>query len=202
MNRQQQAILVSTIPLILMILGITSCIFIRYIFASEENSEINFKVNDWSQFETERFSLISIGRGVNKENGKIAPGSNGEFDIVIDATDNLNELKYKVDIKEYGNKPDNLIFAVKKNGKLTTNTYSSLKELSEKELNGFIFNKVEIFTIVWCWKYETGENLEIITDEDEKDTLAGSGKIAGKENVFDYSFSLKVIGTKKNKVTN
>lgn len=202
MNRQQQAILVSTITLILMILGITSCIFIRYIFASEENSEINFKVNDWSQFETERFSLISIGRGVNKENGKIAPGSNGEFDIVIDATDNLNELKYKVDIKEYGNKPDNLIFAVKKNGKLTTNTYSSLKELSEKELNGFIFNKVEIFTIVWCWKYETGENLEIITDEDEKDTLAGSGKIAGKENVFDYSFSLKVIGTKKTKVTN
>lgn len=202
MNRQQQAIFVSTILIILMILGIISCMLIKNIFVSNKNSEINFKVNDWSNFKTEKFSLINIGRAVNVENGKIAPGANGEFDIVIDARENLNDLKYKVDIKEYGNKPDNLIFAVKKNGKLVNKLYSSLKELAEKELNGYIHNQVETFTIVWCWKYETGENLEIITSEDEKDTLVGSGKIVGKENVFDYSFSLKVIGTRKAKVTN
>lgn len=199
MIRQQQAILVSTILLILMIVGILSCIYLKNIFVSDKNSEISFKVNDWSYLETEKFSLINIGRAVNVENGKIAPGSNGEFDIVIDAKDNL---KYKVDIKEYGNKPENLIFMVKKNGNLKKKIYSSLKDLAEKELNGYIHNKVETFTIVWCWKYETGENLEIITNGNEKDTLAGSGKIAGKENVFDYSFSLKVIGTKIAKVTN
>ena len=194
MNRQQQTILVSTIPLILMIIGITSCLFIKTFFASNKNSEISFKVNDWSAFETKRFSLINIGKVVNVENGKIAPGTNGEFDIKIDASSSCNKFKYMINIKEYGNKPDNLVFSLKKNGKLSGNKYSSLKELAEKELSGYI-NSVETFTIVWCWKYETGENLEIITLEDEKDTLAGSGKFAGKENVFDYSFSLKVIGT-------
>ena len=198
MNRQQQTILVSTILLLLMIIGIISCIFIKTVFAFTKDTEISFKVNDWSSFETERFSLINIGKVVNIENGKIAPGTKGEFDIVIDALDSLNDVKYNVNIKEYGNKPDNLIFTVKKNGELSDNKYSSLKELAENELSGYIdkkYNKVETFTIVWCWKYETGKNLEIITNEDKKDTLAGSGKIAGKENVFDYSFSLKVIGT-------
>ena len=195
MNRQQQAILVSTIPLILMIIGITSCMFMKNLFASEKNSQISFKVNDWSCFETEKFSLINIGRAVNVENGKIAPGSNGEFDIVIDAIGSEKELKYKVNIKESGFKPDNLLFAIKKNGKLGDYKYKSLKELAEKELNGKIYNSVETYTIVWCWEYQTGENLEIITFEDEKDTLAGSGKKVGKENVFGYSFSIKVIGT-------
>ena len=198
MNRQQQTILVSTILLLLMIIGIISCIFIKTVFAFTKDTEISFKVNDWSSFETERFSLINIGKVVNVGNGKIAPGTKGEFDIVIDALDSLNDVKYNVNIKEYGNKPDNLIFTVKKNGELSDNKYSSLKELAENELSGYIdkkYNKVETFTIVWCWKYETGKNLEIITNEDKKDTLAGSGKIAGKENVFDYSFSLKVIGT-------
>ena len=195
MNHQQQAIIVSTILLIVMIFGITSCIFIKNLFASDKNSEISIKVNDWSCFERRKFSLIDIGRAVNIENGKIAPGSNGEFDIVIDAISSEKELKYKVNIKEYGVKPDNLLFAVKKNDKLENYKYKSLKELAEKELYGKICNSVETYSIVWCWKYETGENLEIITFEDEKDTLAGSGKKVGKENVFGYSFSIKVIGT-------
>lgn len=200
MNRQQQAMLVSIAYLILIIIGITSCIFIRIDYASDKNSEISFKVNDWSCFQTEKFSLYNIGRVVDMKNGKIAPGTNGEFDIVIDANDSKNILSYNIKIKEYGNKPDNLLFRLKKNGELINTTYSTLEELAEKELNGYIKNSIETFTIVWCWKYETGENLEIITIEDEKDTFAGSGKIAGKENLFDYSFSLKVIGTKKPKL--
>ena len=195
MNRQQQTILISTIPLILLMIGIICCVYVNYISASEKNSKIDFKVNDWSNVEKNRFSLINIGRAVNVENGKIAPGSNGEFDIVIDAIGSEKELKYKVNIKESGFKPDNLLFAIKKNGKLGDYKYKSLKELAEKELNGKIYNSVETYTIVWCWEYQTGENLEIITFEDEKDTLAGSGKKVGKENVFGYSFSIKVIGT-------
>lgn len=195
MNRQQQAILVSTIFLILITFGVISCIFIKNVFASNNNSKINFQVYDWNISKNEKFSLINIGRAVNIENGKIVPGSRGEFDIVIHATGSNKESKYKININEKGLKPDNLVFHIKKNGCLEECEYKTLKELSEKELYGNICNSVEVITIAWCWKYETGENLEIITFEDEKDTLAGSGKKIGKENVFDYSFSIKIIGT-------
>lgn len=195
MNRQQQTILVSTIPLILLIIGIICCISLNYIFASEKNSKISFKINDWSNFGKNKFSLINIGRAVNTENGKIAPGSQGEFDIKIDARGSEKELKYNVKIKEFGNKPENLLFSLKKNGELINKYYRNLSELAEKELSGSINNNVEIFTIVWCWKFETGENLEIITIADESDTLVCSGKILGKEEIYNYSFSLKLICT-------
>ena len=194
MYRQQQAILVSTILLILIVFGVTSCIFVGRVFASNNNSKIDVKVNDCSNFENKNFSLINIGRAVNVKNGKIAPGSKGEFDIVIYTTGSNKEVKYKININEKGIKPDNLVFCVKKNGYVEEREYKTLKELAEKELYGNICNSLEVITIAWCWKYETGEKLEIITVEDEKDTLAGSGLKSGKENVFDYSFSIK-IGT-------
>ena len=194
MNRQQQTIIVSMIPFILLAILIICCIYKNYNLASEKNSKIIFKVNDWSN-DNNRFSLINIGRVVNTENGKIAPGTQGEFDIVVDARGSEREMNYNVIIKEFGNKPYNLIFGLKKNGNIIEKSYNNLKELAEKELSGSLEDSVETFTIVWCWKFETGENLEIITIADENDTLVGSGKIEGKENIFDYSFSVKVVGT-------
>ena len=98
-----------------------------YVFLAHPGGE---KVNDWSIFENNNYSLVNIGRAVNIEGGKIAPGSNGEFDIVIDARESKKELKYKIKIKETGEKPDNLQFRVMKNGNLEKHEYNSLKELS------------------------------------------------------------------------
>ena len=49
--------------------------------------------------------------------------------------------------------------------------------------------------------YETGEDRAEILMNDEEDTQAGTGTIEGQEDVFDYTFSLKVIGTQAKATT-
>lgn len=204
MDKKQKTLLVSILIVLILIVVLIGYTFAKYYSnyngqASAQIAKWNFKVTDWSTEQTEQISLLNTANVVSLEDGKIAPGASGQFEIELDATGSEVDVKYYIEAIESGNKPSNLLFSVNKNGVASGVQYASLQELAEAELLGVIGKsterKIENLQIVWNWPYETGDNIETITAEDGEDTEAGTGNVEGQENVFDYSFTLKVVGT-------
>lgn len=203
-DKKQKTMLVSILMILLLIVFLAGFTFAKYYssyngIGRAQIAKWNFKVTDWSTSETEAISLINTAEDISLEDGKIAPGANGEFEIELDARDSEVDVKYMIEAVEAGNKPSNLLFRVEKDGVSSGNQYSSMQELAKAELNGVISKsdetQVENLIITWDWPYETGETAEEIASEDGEDTAVGTGSVAGQENVFDYSFTLKVVGT-------
>lgn len=94
---------------------------------------------------------------------KIAPGTNGEFSILISTIDSTVDMKYSVDFEDVTKeKPTNLLFKVKG----TNKEYSTLQEL-EKYLNGTIENEsLKEYVIEWRWPYEINDEQDIIDTND------------------------------------
>ena len=210
MDKKQKIRFVSISIILLTIMLLIGYTFAKYYssYQGEGRFEIakwNFKVNGWSSEEVNQIPLINTANGVNLEDGKIAPGASGKFEIELDAKGSEVDVEYKIEATETGNKPANLLFSVKKDGVATDRQYASLQELAQTELNGTITkgaeNQLVNLEIIWDWPYETGEDRAEILMNDEEDTQAGTGTIEGQEDVFDYTFSLKVIGTQAKATT-
>lgn len=173
--------------------GIVAGVFINNTFSKYTNKVVgdgeteiakwSFKVNQ----ETEQFSRIKLAETYDKttlQSGKIAPGTKGSFDIVIDATDSEVAVKYEVDFQNETNKPTNMIF---KSGNKTVSTIEELESVLTDTINADDTNKVRTLTINWEWPYETGTT-NTISSNDKIDTDEGL-------QALDYSFDIVVTGT-------
>lgn len=144
----------------------------------------NFKVNE----NAEKLQTIALKSTINNStlvNNKIAPGTEGEFQIKLDATGSEVGISYIIKFENESQKPQNLKFIY--NG----NTYNSLTEL-QKELVGTINAnnecKIKTLTIGWNWKYETGNSEKEISKNDLIDTQ-------NAKQMSNYSFDVIVSGT-------
>lgn len=106
-------------------------------------------------------------------NEKIAPGTKGEFEILIRSNE---KLKYQIKFESQNQKPQNLIFYI--NGK--NQKYSKLEDM-EEELNGEIINKEQKIHINWEWIYDDESK------NDMQDTQDGM-------NIEKYNFDIYTIG--------
>ncbi len=136
----------------------------------------------------EQAQTINLNSTYNNEtlvNNKIAPGTTGQFEIVIDGTGSEVGIDYTVQFQEKSNKPQNLKFIYE------NREYNSIKEL-ENILSGNIEategNKVRTILIKWKWDYETGKGAEEISANDKIDTKNG-------KEISNYSFDVIVQGT-------
>lgn len=143
----------------------------------------NFKING----KKEQIQSIDLISTINSEtilDRKIAPGTSGSFDIIIDATDSQVGFKYNITSIEETAKPHNLKFIYEEK------EYSSFLELQEK-LPGTIYandeNKVRTLEIHWKWDYETGSTEEEINTNDLLDTQDA-------QNIQSYKFTICVSG--------
>lgn len=128
---------------------------------------------------------------------RIAPGTKGTFNIVIDATGSEVDLDYDVSVKSETRKPTNLYFTY--NGE----KYTTLKSLIDmvngkntKEFSGTIEHakssndsQVVTYTVGWEWPYETKVNNVLQAGADEADLADGLNGIS------DYVFTLMITGT-------
>ena len=137
--------------------------------------------------DTQDIKNISLTSTVNKDtlvNGKIAPGTSGQFFINIDGTGSEVGIDYDVKFSNEKNKPTNIIFSY------GGNTYKSLSEITDiKGQIGIEDESVKTrkIQIMWRWEYETGTGDEI-TANDVIDTQEGIADL-------DYSFDVTVTGT-------
>lgn len=144
----------------------------------------SFKVNG-SKEKIQQINLASTCNNETLINNKIAPGTSGSFNIIVDATGSEVGIDYQIAIKDEANKPQNLKFIY--NGV----EYSSVQEL-EEQLSGTINandeQKQKTINIGWKWIYETGANDEQIAENDLIDTQDALA-------MQNYTFTVSVTGT-------
>ena len=143
-----------------------------------------FKVNGTEDL-VKNVDLLSTYNNETLIDNKVAPGTSGSFDIIIDATGSEVGVDYKVKFLNETEKPQNLIFIY------NDNEYATIQELQE-DLSGTINadedNKTRRITINWKWQYETGENENEINQNDIIDTQ-------NAKNLENYTFDINVTGT-------
>lgn len=144
----------------------------------------DFKVNGQKE-EVQTISLGSTYDSSTLVNGKIAPGTEGDFQIKVDATGSDVGIDYKIKFSDETNKPANLKFYYQEV------EYNSILELGEAlsgTINADDENKSKTFDIKWKWNYETGSNPTEIASNDKIDTQ-------NAQEITNYEFDVIVSGT-------
>ncbi len=194
MNKQKRITKIVVAAILLLVIILLGYTFAKYtksytLPTSSTVAKWNFQGEIFNSKNSSSITTISLADTIKnstiKEN-RIAPGTNGDFTIVVDATGSEVDLDYKVELLEETNKPQNLKFSY--NG----NIYNSLSELisSEEIFEGKISyedeNMKKEILVEWEWPYESyDENGNIL---DDIDMLDG-------ENITNYEFTLKINGT-------
>lgn len=144
----------------------------------------NFQVNGQKE-KVQTIPLVSTCNNETLANDKIAPGTSGSFNIIVDATGSEVGINYNITFANESTKPSNLKFIYDKQ------EYSTISEL-ETILSGTIpandEDKTRLFTIDWQWPYETGNSESEIVNNDKIDTQ-------NAEDISTYTFNIIVSGT-------
>ncbi len=83
-------------------------------------------------------------------NEKIAPGTKGDFEIIIKAKENIN---YEITFESKNSKPSNLQFYILENNR----RYNTLEELNDILKGNILENEEKKILIYWEWDYETNK---------------------------------------------
>ena len=146
----------------------------EYTNKEEKNTKtIKFNV----QYKDTDFKALNLTQTIDNKTlvyEKIAPGTNGNFDILLSCNQNMN---YKIGFESKNEKPTNLQFYTSKEEK----KYNTLEKLGES-LVGTIFKlEKKRITVYWNWEYETNKI------NDEKDTEEA-------KKIKEYNFIIYVQG--------
>lgn len=163
-----------------------------------------------SNTSNETTKSISLAQTVSKDSvttGKIAPGTNGTFKIIINAAGSEVDIDYDVLLKgSENNKPSNLYFtcedlvdARETDGSLKK--YYSLAEMlavdsqtNRSNMSGTIDkdtnNTAKEITVNWVWPYESNRDGYELDQLDLQDT--------NDSGITDYSFTLNILGKQSN----
>ena len=181
--------IVSILLIILLLTGAGGYTLARY--ASQEQGSGNAQIANWS-FKIDKggqaTKIINLNNTVNKNtlvNGKIAPGTSGEFLIKLDATESDVSVDYILSFVNEKNKPSNLVF------NYGGRKIKSLSELGEIKGNiGISGDKTATIKIGWTWEYQTGATVEEKLKNDVIDTREGISPL-------DYKFEIIAKGIQR-----
>ena len=144
----------------------------------------SFKVNG----QTEQVQEIKLASTYNNETlvgNKIAPGTEGSFKILVDATGSDVGIDYKIEFSNESTKPTNLKFVY---GGIEYDSILELADTLSGTINADDENKEKSFEIEWEWDYETGASDTEIADNDIIDTQEAQA-------IANYTFDVTVSGT-------
>lgn len=105
---------------------------------------------------------------------KIAPGTSGKFDIILNSHEELN---YQIIFKSENEKPSNLQFYISE----TEKKYDTLEELDDILKGSILKNEEKRIQISWEWCYETNEQ------NNQQDTIEA-------KKIREYNFLIYVKG--------
>ena len=189
MTRKKKVLIVLAILAVVLLAFIGGQVYAKYV--SEVRGEGIAEVATWSfkvngqQEQVEAINLASTCDNETLVDNKIAPGTSGSFNIIVDATGSEVGINYDIAFTEEENKPQNLKF------EYNDTEYNSIKDL-EDDLSGTINandeNKTRTLNVKWKWDYETGSDSEEISSNDLIDTQDAL-------KIQNYSFDVIVTGT-------
>ena len=181
--------IVSVLLIILLLTGAGGYTLARY--ASQEQENGNAQVANWSfkiDKDGQATKIVNLTNTVDKNtlvNGKIEPGTSGEFSIKLDATGSDVAVDYILAFVNEKAKPSNLVFNYE------GRKLKSLSELGDVKGNiGISGDRTATIKIGWTWAYQTGTNVEEKIENDVIDTGDGTSPL-------DYTFEIIAKGTQK-----
>ena len=189
MSKKKTALLVICLLLAIILSFMIGKTFSKYISevkgtGTAEIANWVFKVNG-KEDAIQNVNLLSTYNNETLINNKVAPGTSGSFNIVVDATGSEVGVDYVIQFLNESEKPQNLIFTY------DDQQYTTIQDL-EKDLSGTINandeNKTRTITIYWEWQYQTGENENEINQNDIIDTN-------NAKQLENYTFDIYVAGT-------
>lgn len=144
----------------------------QYTKEKEYNLKVSYKNID--------FKYVNLSETIDREKNvyeKIAPGTSGSFNILLNSNQNL---RYKILFCSINEKPKNLKFKAVKDRK-EIGIANTLEDLSDN-LTGYIRKNENINIIInWYWDYEDDEKADIQDTKDAKD-------------IKEYRFNISTIG--------
>lgn len=111
---------------------------------------------------------------INLSEEKIAPGSSGQFEIEVDATNSEVDVDYEVLVTEEKNIPTNMKFSAEikdESGAViyTTKKMSSFTELAANNLKGTIpvkaNNQKRNIVVYWDWEFNENDTTSVDTND-------------------------------------
>ncbi len=199
---------IKLIFLIILIFIIIKIFFLNNFFKTQQNDDILFlklfsNINSKSNYTISKnkkvkeyrfkisykntdFKSIDLSDTIDGQtlvHEKIAPGTTGSFDILLESNQNL---KYKIQFNSKSNKPKNLNFKALKGEKVLCES-NTLEELSENLMGYINKNEKIIITIKWYWNFESMKD----DNTDIQDTM-------DSENIKKYQFDIYTIGEELN----
>lgn len=135
------------------------------------------------------FNSQNENTSINLSEGKIAPGSNGQFEIEVDATGSEVLVDYEIKVDNENNIPTNMTFYAEtkdeKNNTVKTETKSSFTEVA-KELTGRIGvedgNQKRTIVVHWDWPFN------------EEDVSSTDRNSAENTSSLNCGFDIQIIG--------
>ena len=143
------------------------------------------------------FGSENISKDIVLSEDKIAPGSNGSFEIEVDATNSEVPVEYEILVSDEKNIPTNMKFYAEikdEKGTVisTTETKDSFTELAENDLKGLIpvesDNQKRKINVYWNWEFNESDTSSIDADDA---TLAYN---ENNESSLDCGFNIQIIG--------
>lgn len=187
MKKSKKGAILIALLLLAIIFVVCGILYTNAKYISSTNGNVSASVAKWvfnvtgndSYATTDTIENLTIAQTCNAStltNGKIAPGTSGSFDIVVNAETTEVGLDYNVVFTESnGNTtlPTNLKF------KLDGSDWNFTDGISGK-ISSNADSKVVTHTVTWSWDYET-------TSGDLADTTDGI-------NSLDYLFNVTATG--------
>lgn len=173
-RKMKKIVILVVILLIVAITLIAGKSYSKYI--NEVYGKGIIKVADWSFIvngESTKITNINLANTYKKETLKentIAPGTQGSFNIAIDANGSEVGIEYTVIFENETDKPSNLKFIY---GETTVNSIKELEPLLKGKIQAGDSEKIRTMEIKWIWQYETGDNENQIEENNKKDTQDG-----------------------------
>ncbi len=189
MSKKKTALLVICLLLAIILSFMIGKTFSKYISevkgtGTAEIANWVFKVNGKEDV-IQNVNLLSTYDNETLINNKVAPGTSGSFNIIVDATGSDVGIDYAIQFLNESEKPQNLIFTY------DDKQYTTIQDL-EEDLSGTINandeNKARTITINWEWQYQTGEDENEINQNDIIDTN-------NAKQLENYTFDIYVTGT-------
>lgn len=149
----------------------------KYVFDVTGNDSYNY--NDT----IENLKLAKTCDEKTLINGKIAPGTSGSFDLIVNTNDAETGINYQINFENTSEQelPQNLVFTLDGQPWRYSDGIAGTINANDE-------TKSVIHTINWSWDYETYDDDGNTLEGDQADTIDGI-------NSFDYSLNITAIGT-------
>ena len=144
---------------------------------TEETSTNIKKIYFHVQYKNRNSKTVNLAETVDNKTlvyEKIAPGTSGRFDILLNSNQNMN---YKIAFESENEKPTNLQFYTQENNK----RYTTIEELGENLTGNILKNEQKTIPVCWEWRYETNK------EQNKQDTVEA-------KKIREYHFLIYVQG--------